>query len=108
MRGDGDVVGDVKTNNAQLRLQWPEREVVEQPKVQYYLVRDGQDDHPQVCNCLLHQLNLTWLPRLIEPRLQRPIESQDYVPAFPGDSLHPILLLAGLSFGSEVDVHGSV
>ena len=28
---------------------------------------DGQDNHPQVCNFLLHQLNLTWLPRLVEP-----------------------------------------
>src|ERR1700759_5559589 len=41
-----------------------------------------------------NQLELTRLPRLVKPRLQRTIETQDDIPALVRNCLHPVCLMA--------------
>ena len=50
------------------------------------------------------EFDLSRPPSLVEPRLQRAIKAQDGVPALAGDGLHPVLLLAGRGFGTEIDI----
>src|SRR6266446_844917 len=56
----------------------------------------------------LHKFNFTRAPRLVEPRLERPVEAQECIPAFAGNRLHPVAFLAGGSLRAEPDIHGLV
>src|SRR6267143_191906 len=56
----------------------------------------------------LHKFNFTRPPRLVEPRLQRPIKSQECIPAFAGNRLHPVDFLAGGSLWAKPDIRGLV
>jgi len=40
----------------------------------------------------------------VEPRLKRPVEAQEDVPAFAGNGLHPIVLMATRSLWAEPDI----
>jgi hypothetical protein len=53
---------------------------------------------------LLHQFKFARFPRLVEPRLQRTIKSQEDVPAFAGDRLYPIGLMAIRRSRTEPDI----
>ena len=53
---------------------------------------------------LFHQLDLARPPGLVEPRLGRTIEAQDGKPAFAGNGLDPVRLLAGRWFRAEVEI----
>ena len=57
---------------------------------------------------LLHQLNLTWPPGLVEPGLERTIQPQDDEPALALNGLDPVLLPALGRLRSEIDIDGSV
>jgi hypothetical protein len=62
---------------------------------------------PSASGALFLWLNfdLAWPPGLREPWLQRPVEAQNNVPAFSGDSLDPVALFARWSLRAKVDVH---
>ena len=53
---------------------------------------------------LLHHLGITRTPGLLEPRLERPIEAEQHVPALAGDRLDPVVVLAVRGFRPEEDV----
>src|SRR5215510_11425027 len=50
---------------------------------------------------LLDQLEIPRLPRLIEPRLQRTVQTQHHVPTLSGHRLNPVGFLVGRSFRTE-------
>ena len=56
----------------------------------------------------LHQLDLAGAPGFIEPRFQRAVEAQDHEPAFAGQGLHPVILVAFGSFRAEVNIYGAI
>ena len=57
---------------------------------------------------LLNQCRVTRPPRLVQPRLQRTIETEQHVPALAGDRLNPVTpIFLGWRW-TEVDVIGSV
>ena len=57
---------------------------------------------------LFHPLNILQLPRLLEERFQRAVETEDREPALAGDGLDPVLLLACGHLGAEVNVHRAI
>src|SRR5271165_362863 len=56
---------------------------------------------------LLHLLDFSGLPGLVEPRLERTVEAKDRVPAFARNGLHPVGM-ACWRRRAEPDVHRSV
>jgi hypothetical protein len=67
--------------------------------------RDQQRNRPRRLRsspcALLHQLELPRPPSFVEPRLKRPVEAQEDVPAFAGNGLHPVVLMATRSLRAE-------
>src|SRR5262245_60738506 len=57
---------------------------------------------------LLHLNDVVRPPGLVEEWLQRPVESKEREPAFGGDRLDPVLLLARGSVRTEVDIDRAV
>src|ERR1700733_11549900 len=57
---------------------------------------------------LLHQLKLTGLPSLVKPRLQRPVQAQEDIPTFVGNSLYPVGLMALRCGGAKPDIYRGV
>src|SRR5512144_890408 len=53
---------------------------------------------------LVDQLDLPGPPGLVEPWLERPVETQADVPSLAGDGLDPVGLLSDWRLGTEVDV----
>ena len=53
---------------------------------------------------VLHQLNLTWPPGLVEPGLERTIQPQDDEPAPALNGLDPVLLPARGRLRSKIDI----
>ena len=54
---------------------------------------------------LVHFLDFTGPPCLVEPWFERAIQAQKGVPPLPGYGLHPVVLLACRCFGPEIDIH---
>lgn len=54
---------------------------------------------------LVHFLDFTGPPCLVEPWFERTIQAQKGVPPLPGYGLHPVVLLAYRCFGPEIDIH---
>jgi hypothetical protein len=57
---------------------------------------------------LLHQLDLIWSPSLVEPRLQRAVETEDHIQAFARDGLRPIVFMTGRDGWCEINVHRGI
>src|SRR5262249_30585316 len=76
-------------------------------EIDYQLVlgRSASRRSLQISNRLLHRLDLSRAPSLIEPWLKRTVEAQQCGPALAGDDLHPIAFLADWSLRSEIDIH---
>src|SRR6516162_3106769 len=66
--------------------------------------RRGRDFIKVVIPALFHLLNLTRLPCLVEPRLQRAVETKDGVPTLARNGLYPVAFLAGRRLRPEVHV----
>jgi hypothetical protein len=63
----------------------------------------------QLCRDFLWlNFDLAWPPGLREPWFQRPVEAQNNVPPFSGDSLDPVALFARWYLRAKVDVHGFI
>ena len=56
----------------------------------------------------LYQRDLSRFPGLVEPRFERAVEAQESVPAFFGNGLHPVALMACRRGRAEPDVHRRV
>ena len=59
-------------------------------------------------NLSLHQLDFAWPPALIDPGLQRAVQTQADPPALAGNGLQPVAFLPPGRLGAEVDVVGAV
>ena len=57
---------------------------------------------------VFHQFDITGLPLLVKPGLERPVEAQDDAPALAGHSLNPVAFLAGGGARPEVDIRRAV
>src|SRR4051794_9357400 len=57
---------------------------------------------------LLHRLNLSRAPSLVEPRFKRTVEPQEGIPTFTRDRLHPVCFLARGGLWSEINVHRTI
>jgi len=55
-----------------------------------------------------HFLEVTGLPRFVEPGLQWSVKPQQRIPAFTGHRLHPVALLACWGLRSEPHSHRTV
>ena len=55
-----------------------------------------------------HQLELSRLPGLVEPRFQRAVEPENGIPALARNGLRPVRCLAGGGLGAEVEIHRAV
>jgi len=44
----------------------------------------------------LNEFEISWLPALVEPRLERPVKPKECVPTFAWTGLHPVAFIAGV------------
>ena len=69
---------------------------------------EGFNSGPEPDPRLLDRLDVSWLPALVKPRLQRTIKAQEHVPSLARHSLDSIVFLTGGGLRTEPDRRGAV
>jgi hypothetical protein len=64
------------------------------------------------CELPLRELRLRFdfarPPRLVKPRFEWAVQTEDHEPTLLGDGLYPVVFFAGRSFWTEVNIHRSI